>query len=499
MKQIRIFDTTLRDGEQAPGCSMDLAEKLEIALALERMGVDVIEAGFAIASVGDAQAISEVAKVVKHATVASLARATRQDIDAAWEAVRHAAHPRIHTFIATSPTHMEYKLKMSQEEVLKTISVMVAYACSLCPDVEFSAEDASRSEPAFLARAVEAAILAGARTVNIPDTVGYALPEEMGSLITYLRQNVPGIDDVALACHCHNDLGLGVANTLAAAAAGVTQIECTVNGIGERAGNAALEEIVMALHTRKDLLQAECRIDTTKLYPTSRLVYHILGLNAPINKAIVGRNAFAHEAGIHQHGVMANRETYEIMTPESVGLTQNKMVLGKHSGKHAVERVYLQMGYDLNREDMDQLFIRFKALCDRKKTISSQDLEALISHKAEPVQKGYRLDKYTVNSGNVVSASAVVRLLDDDKAVQEVAVGNGPIDAALNAIDKLIQAGEHTLVDYTIQTISEGKDAQGEAILKISYPGGTVTGRGLSTDVVEASLLAYVNAMNKLL
>ena len=499
MKQIRIFDTTLRDGEQAPGCSMDLAEKLEIALALEKMGVDVIEAGFAIASKGDAQAISEVAKVIKHCTVASLARATKPDIDAAWEAVRHAAHPRIHTFLATSPTHMEYKLKMSQEEVLKTISTMVAYACSLCPDVEFSAEDASRSEPVFLAKAVEAAILAGAKTINIPDTVGYALPEELGSLITYLLQNVPGIEGVDLACHCHNDLGLGVANTLAAVAAGVTQIECTVNGIGERAGNAALEEIVMALHTRKDLLQADCRIDTTKLYPTSRLVYHILGLSAPINKAIVGRNAFAHEAGIHQHGVMANRETYEIMTPESVGLTQNKMVLGKHSGKHAVERVYHQMGYELSQEELDQLFIRFKALCDRKKVISSQDLEALISHKAEPVQKGYKLDKYTVNSGNVVSASAVVQLFDGDKIVQEVAVGNGPIDAALNAIDKLMPAGEHTLVDYAIQTISEGKDAQGEAILKISYPGGTVTGRGLSTDVVEASLLAYVNAMNKLL
>jgi 2-isopropylmalate synthase len=499
MRQIRIFDTTLRDGEQAPGCSMDLAEKLEIALALEKMGVDVIEAGFAIASKGDAQAISEVARVIKHCTVASLARATKQDIDAAWDAVRHAAHPRIHTFLATSPTHMEYKLKMSQEEVLKTISTMVTYACSLCPDVEFSAEDASRSEPVFLAKAVEAAILAGAKTINIPDTVGYAMPEELGSLITFLRKNVPGIEGVDLACHCHNDLGLGVANTLAAMAAGVTQIECTVNGIGERAGNAALEEIVMALHTRKDLLQAECRIDTTKLYPTSRLVYHILGLNAPINKAIVGRNAFAHEAGIHQHGVMANRETYEIMTPESVGLTQNKMVLGKHSGKHAVERVYHQMGYELSQEEMDQLFIRFKALCDRKKTISSQDLEALISHKAEPVQKGYKLDKYTVNSGNVVSASAVVRLFDGEKTVQEIAVGNGPIDAALNAIDKLMPAGEHTLVDYAIQTISEGKDAQGEAILKISYPGGTVTGRGLSTDVVEASLLAYVNAMNKLL
>ncbi len=499
MKTIKFFDTTLRDGEQAPGCSMDLAEKLEIALALEKMGVDVIEAGFAIASKGDAQSVAEVAKVIKHSTVASLARATKGDIDAAWEAVKGARHPRIHTFLATSPTHMEYKLKMSEDKVLQTISEMVAYARSLCPDVEFSAEDATRSELPFLAKAVSAAIQAGASTINLPDTVGYALPHEMSRMIDYIYAHVPEAKDVTLATHCHNDLGLAVANTLAAIQSGVTQVECTINGIGERAGNAALEEIAMAIHTRKDELQADFRLDTTKLYPTSRLVYHILGLSAPINKAIVGRNAFAHEAGIHQHGVMANRETYEIMTPESVGLTQNKMVLGKHSGKHAVEAAFQQLGYEVSKEEMEQLFVRFKELCDRKKTVSTQDLEALVSHKGDPVQKGYRLDKYTVNSGNAVSASAVVRLRNGDEVIEEVAVGNGPIDAALKAIDKIMPVGEHALMDYAIQTISEGKDAQGEAVLKITQGDSTVTGRGLSTDVVEASLLAYVNGMNKLL
>lgn len=499
MKTIKFFDTTLRDGEQAPGCSMDLGEKLEIALALEKMGVDVIEAGFAIASPGDAQAVAEVARAVRHSTVASLARATKGDIDAAWQAVRGARHPRIHTFLATSPTHMAYKLRMSEDRVLAAIRQMVAYARSLCEDVEFSAEDATRSELPFLARAVEAAIEAGAGTINLPDTVGYALPEEMRRMVEYVLEAVPAARNVTLATHCHNDLGLAVANTLAAVQSGVTQVECTLNGIGERAGNAALEEIAMALHTRRDLLGADFRLDTTKLYPASRLVYHILGLSAPINKAVVGRNAFSHEAGIHQHGVMAHRETYEIMTPESVGLRQNKLVLGKHSGRHAVEDALRQLGHEVDQDELAQLFDRFKELCDRKKTVSLKDLEALISHKGLPAQKGYRLDKFTVNSGNAVSASAVVRLVCGDQMIEEVAAGNGPIEAALKAIDKIMPVGDHALVDYAIQTISEGSDAQGEAILRISQGENTVTGRGLSTDVVEASVLAYVNGMNKLL
>ena len=499
MKKIKVFDTTLRDGEQAPGCSMDLHEKIEIALALERMGVDVIEAGFAIASKGDFESVSRVSQAVKNSTIASLSRATTKDIDTSWEAVKHAKSPRIHLFLATSPTHMEYKLKMSPGRVLETIAEMVAYARNLCGDVEFSAEDATRSDLPFLAKAVQAAVNAGASTINLPDTVGYSTPDEMRRMVRYMYQHVDGADKVDFATHCHNDLGMAVANTLAAVEEGVTQVECTVNGIGERAGNAALEELVMALHTRRDHYQADCRIDTTRLYPTSRLVYHILGLTPPINKAIVGRNAFAHESGIHQHGVMAHRETYEIMQPQTIGLTQNKMVLGKHSGKHALEDAFAQLGYEVSKEEMEQLFVRFKELCDRKKQISTSDLEALISHKDETQRKGYRLERFSVHSGNSVSASAVVRLHNGEEVIEEVAVGNGPIDAALNAIDKMMPVPEHSLEDYSIQTISEGKDAQGEAVLKIKCGEETVTGRGLSTDVVEASVLAYVNGMNKLL
>lgn len=498
MKKIKIFDTTLRDGEQAPGCSMDLNEKLEIAQALEKMGVDVIEAGFAIASRGDFESVSAIAKTVKKCRVASLARATKADIDAAWQAVRSAEAPRIHTFLATSPTHMQYKLKMTADMVLETVANMVAYAKSFCPDVEFSAEDAMRSDPAFLARVVDAAIRAGAAVINIPDTVGYATPREMSEMIAYLMKNVPDIEKAELSVHCHNDLGLAVANTLAAVEAGVTQVECTVNGLGERAGNAALEEIVMAFHTRKNFFGCECGVDTTRIFPASRMIYNIIGVNAPLNKAIVGKNAFAHEAGIHQHGVMANRETYEIMTPESIGLTHNKMILGKHSGRHAVESALKLLGHEFEKEEMDQLFVRFKDLCDRKKTISNSDLEALAAHRPAEIGGGYRLDRFTVNSGNYVSSSAVVRLALGEVKTEDVAVGNGPIDAAFNAIDKIMPVGEHSLEDYAIQTVSEGKDAQGEAIVRILCGGQTVTGRGLSTDIVEASLLAYVSGMNKL-
>ncbi|MEA5014385.1 MAG: 2-isopropylmalate synthase [Candidatus Limiplasma sp.] len=500
MKQVKIFDTTLRDGEQAPGCSMDLAEKIEIAQGLERMKVDVIEAGFAIASQGDFEAVQTVARMLKNCTVASLSRATQKDIDAAWNAVKEAKSPLIHTFLATSPTHMQYKLKMSEQEVLEAISSMVAYARNLCPQVEFSAEDATRSDPAFLAKAVDAAIRAGACIINIPDTVGYAMPTEMAELMKYLQKNVENIDSVTLSVHCHNDLGLGVANSLAAVGAGATQVECTINGIGERAGNAALEELVMAMHTRKDLYPFECGVDTTRISPMSRLVYNILGVNAPMNKAVVGQNAFAHEAGIHQHGVMANRSTYEIMTPESIGLMQNRMVLGKHSGRHAVEERLNALGYQLGKEELDQLFARFKDLCDRKKVISDYDLDALAVHRLSDTGAGtgYRLERFTVNSGNYVTSNAVVSVLHDGERTEEVALGDGPIDAAFNAVDKLIPAPPHSLEDYVIQTISEGKDAPGEAMVKIRCGEKGVTGRGLSTDVVEASILAYINGMNKL-
>ncbi len=500
MQQVRIFDTTLRDGEQAPGCSMDLAEKIEIAQALERMKVDVIEAGFAIASQGDFESVRAIARTLMNTTVASLSRATPKDIDTAWEAVKEAKSPLIHTFLATSPTHMQYKLKMSEEEVLETISKMVRYARNLSPEVEFSAEDAMRSNPAFLAKAVDAALRAGAQVINIPDTVGYATPTEMAEMIGYLKKNVENIDTITLSVHCHNDLGLAVANSLAAVQAGARQVECTVNGIGERAGNAALEELAMAIHTRPDLYPVTCGIDTTRISPTSRLVYSIIGQNAPINKAVVGQNAFAHEAGIHQHGVMANRATYEIMTPESVGLMQNRMVLGKHSGRHAVEERLSALGYVLEKPELDKLFKRFKELSDRKKVITDYDLEALAVHRLsnESAKSGFKLERFTVNSGNYVTSNAVVSVLHDGERFEEVAMGDGPIDAAFNAVDKLIEAPEHSLEDYAIQTISEGKDAQGEAIVKIRCGERVVTGRGLSTDVVEASILAYINGMNKL-
>jgi 2-isopropylmalate synthase len=395
---------------------------------------------------------------------------------------------------------MEYKLRMTGDEVLEAISEMVAYARNLCPQVEFSAEDAMRSEPTFLAKAVDAAIRAGAQIINIPDTVGYTTPAEMGAMITYLKQNVNNIDNVTLSVHCHNDLGMAVSNSLAAVSAGARQVECTINGIGERAGNAALEELVMAMHTRPDLYPMQCRIDTTRIAPTSRLVYSILGVNAPINKAVVGQNAFAHEAGIHQHGVMANRATYEIMTPESIGLRQNQMVPGKHSGHHAIEERLNTLGYTLSKDEFKQLYEQFKALCDRKKVITDKDLEALVLHRhtQSTLANNYQLERFTVNSGNHSTSNAVISVLRDGQRTEEVALGDGPIDAAFNAVDKLIPAPEHSLEDYNIQTISEGKDAQGEAIVKIRCGDRVVTGRGLSTDILEASILAYINGMNKL-
>jgi 2-isopropylmalate synthase len=498
-EKVKFFDTTLRDGEQAPGCSMSLHEKLEIARALEKMGVDVIEAGFPVISPGDFESVQKIAQVIKRASVAGLARATKKDIDAAWDALKDAVAPRIHVFIATSPVHMEFKLKKSPDEVLEIISEMVSYAKSKCEDIEFSAEDATRSESAFLAKAVETAIRAGATTINIPDTVGYTTSAEMAELIRYLKDNVPGIDRVALSIHCHNDLGMAVANSLAAVAAGATQVEGTINGIGERAGNAALEEVAMAICTRPDRYPVSVGIDTTQIYATSRLVYNILGMVAPINKPIVGGNAFAHEAGIHQHGVLANRATYEIMTPQSVGLVQNKMVLGKHSGRHAVENRLAELGYALSADELNDLFDRFKVLADKKSQITDMDLIALVSHKIVQTQGTYALDRFTVNSGNYVTSSAVVRLRRGDELIEEVCLGDGPIDAAFNAVDKIMKITQpHYLDDYAIHTVSEGKDAQGEAMVRIQCGDRSVVGRGLSTDVIEASILAYVAGMNKL-
>lgn len=500
MKQIKIFDTTLRDGEQAPSCSMHLDEKIEIALALERLKVDVMEAGFAVISEGDFNSVKSIADIVKDSQVASLARAVKRDIDYAYEALKGAAAPRIHTFLATSPIHMQYKLKMSEDRVLETIKEMVGYAKGYISDIEFSAEDATRSERPFLAKAIRTAIAAGATVVNIPDTVGYTTPMEMADLIKYLMENVDNIDKATISVHCHNDLGMGVANSLAAVGAGATQIECTVNGLGERAGNAALEEIVMAINTRKQFFDGITRVDTTQIYRTSKLVYNILGLYAPINKAIVGVNAFAHEAGIHQHGVLANRETYEIMTPESIGLVKNNMVFGKHSGKHAIEKRLNELGHTITKEEMEIFFSKFKQLADKKKSINDLDLEALLGHKGkEIVTTGYRLDNFTVNTGNYITTSAVVKLKANDKVYEEVAIGDGPISAAYKAIDKIIKAPEHSLEDYAIHSVTEGNDALGEVIVKIKCRDSITTGRGLSTDIIEASLLAYINGMNKII
>ncbi len=499
MRKIKIFDTTLRDGEQAPSCSMHLNEKIEIALALERLRVDVIEAGFAIASKGDFESIQKISEVIKNSTICSLARAVPKDIDAAYEALRGAKSARIHTFLATSPIHMQYKLKMSPEKVLNTISEMVRYAKKYLPEVEFSAEDAMRSEKEFLARALEAAIAAGATVVNVPDTVGYTTPTEMVAMLKYLQNNVRGIENVTISVHCHNDLGLGVANSLAAVLAGAGQVECTINGLGERAGNAALEEVVMGITTRKDFYNCETNIDTTQIYRSSRLVYNLLGLPAPINKAIVGANAFAHEAGIHQHGMLANRETYEIMTPQSIGLLKNAMVFGKHSGRHAVESRLVELGYQLSKEDVDELFERFKQLADKKKTITDQDLEALAGRKFLGDTGAFKLDRFTVSCGNYVTSSAVIRLSHNDELLEEVAIGDGPVDAAYKAIDKMIPAPPHILDDYSIFSVTEGNDALGEVIVKIKCGDKNVIGRGLSTDIIEASIMAYINGLNRLL
>ena len=496
MATIKIFDTTLRDGEQSPGCSMNLQEKIEVAKQLEKLGVDVIEAGFAIASPGDFVSVKTIAETVKNATVASLSRALKKDIDRAYEAVKSAVSPRIHTFLATSPIHMEYKLKMKPEDVLKQAEEMVRYAKSLCSDVEFSAEDASRSEPEFLYRVFEAVIKAGATCINVPDTVGYAMPEEFFELVRGIKENVRGIEKVDLSVHCHNDLGLGVANTLAAIRAGATQAEGTINGIGERAGNAALEEIVMGLSTRQDLYGYTTNINTKQIYNASRLISAITGVSVQPNKAIVGANAFAHEAGIHQHGVLANKATYEIMTPESIGLPENVIVLGKHSGKHAFAERLKTLGYAMDDTHIEAAFEKFKELADRKKDVSDLDLRALVEVDTFDIPNEYEFDTFVINSGNRMTATAVVKLQHEGNTMEEAATGDGPVDAAFNAVERCI-GDSFTLEDYIVRSVTGGKDAQGEVIVKLDKNGKKARGRGLSTDVVEASVKAYVDAINK--
>lgn len=501
MNQIKIFDTTLRDGEQSPGCSMNLKEKIEVARCLERLKVDVIEAGFAISSPGDFESVQTIARTVKDCSVASLARATAKDIDCAWEAVRDAVDPRIHLFIATSPLHMEYKLKMTPEQVLERTAAMVAHARKYTSNVEFSCEDATRSDTDFLIRVVGAAIRNGASVINLPDTVGYTTPAEMRALIEAVMGNVPDADKVEFSVHCHNDLGMAVANSLAGVLGGARQIECTINGLGERAGNTALEEVVMAMHTRPDIYESTCcNIDTTQIFRASKTVYNIIGQTAPLNKPIVGVNAFRHESGIHQHGVLANRKTYEVLTPEAVGIRTDNIVLGKHSGKHALQARLKDMGYDLNEQDLQECFEEFKVLCDKKKDVTDQDLVAIVTHSATEDEEvdGYKLSWYEVHTSNMTTSTAVVRLELDGQQFEAFCSGDGPVDAAFEAIDQIIRPVEHTFDLYRINSTSPGKETMGDVSVKLSCDNRTFSGRGLHTDILEASVRAYISAMNKL-
>ncbi|MBI4278769.1 MAG: 2-isopropylmalate synthase [Armatimonadetes bacterium] len=496
--RVFIFDTTLRDGEQSPGFSMNAQEKLEMARQLARLRVDVIEAGFPISSPGDLEAAQLVAREVEGPAIAGLARANRKDIEAAWEGVRMAERPRIHTFIATSPIHMQKKLRMTPEQVLEAAVDAVRFARSLTDDVEFSAEDATRSDVEFLCRIFEAAVKAGATTINVPDTVGYATPEEFGNLIRTLMERVPGMDKVIVSVHCHNDLGLATANTLAGLRAGARQVEGTINGIGERAGNVALEEVIMALQTRRDGLGLATHADATQIYRTSRLLCAITGIEVQPNKAIVGENAFAHEAGIHQHGVLADRATYEIMTPESIGLPTNKLVMGKHSGRHAFRKVLDDLGYKLTEEEVNRAFSRFKQLADRKKRVEVDDIMALVEEEVSAPPDIYRLEHFHVATGTGLVPVATVVLNRGEQTHTAVSNGDGPVDALFAAINKIVGLSPQ-LVDYTIRAVTGGSDALGESITKIREGNNLAVGRGNSTDILEASVRAYLAAINKLL
>ena len=497
MDRIIIFDTTLRDGEQSPGASMNAAEKLRLASMLELLGVDAIEAGFPAASPGDFEAVRLVAGKIQRAQVTALARASKEDIDSAWGSIKEAAHPRIHTFIATSDIHLEHKLKMSRDEVIQAAVQAVQYAKSFTDNVEFSAEDGSRSDRDFLCRMFEAAIEAGATTVNLPDTVGYAMPDEFGQLIAYVREHTPNIHRAVLSIHCHNDLGLATANTLAGLKAGARQAEVTINGIGERAGNTSLEEIVMGLYTRRDHLGLETGINTREIFPASRLVSMVTGMVVQPNKAVVGANAFAHEAGIHQDGVLKHRMTYEIMEPGIVGLTSNRLVLGKHSGRHAFRQRLTEMGYELEEGDLNRVFEKFKELADKRKEILDEDIEVLIAEEILRVPDIYKLDYLNVVAGTVAVPTATVKLQIDGKEAQSAGFGVGPIDATFNTIAKMTKT-RSKLVRFSVNAISGGTDAQGEVTVRLQENGLVVLGKGADPDIFTASAKAYVNGLNRL-
>jgi len=496
--RIIIFDTTLRDGEQSPGASMTHEEKLQVAELLDEMGVDVIEAGFPIASNGDFQAVAEIAKIVKRAVVCGLARANPKDIDRAGEALRGAERARIHTFIGTSPLHRQFQLQMSQDQVHEAVTASVTRARGFTDDVEWSAMDATRTEHDFLCRCVEAAIKAGATTINIPDTVGYALPSEFHDLIAMLIERVPGADGVIFSTHCHNDLGLATANSLAGAMAGARQIECTINGLGERAGNAALEEVVMAINTRRDRLPFWTGIDTTLITRASKLVSAVTAFPVQYNKAIVGKNAFAHESGIHQDGVLKNAQTYEIMTPESVGLRESALVMGKHSGRHAFREKLKELGYELGENAFEDAFQRMKDLADRKKHIYDEDIEAIVDQEVANAHDAIRVLSLTVIAGTGGPQKATITLDVNGRHHTAEAHGDGPVDAVFKAI-KAIVPHEARLPLYQVHAVTEGTDAQAEVSVRLEEAGKTVTGRGADTDTLVASARAYVSALNKLL
>ncbi len=499
-RMIRIFDTTLRDGEQSPGASMNLDEKVKIAHALVDLGVDVIEAGFPIASPGDFEAVQEVANSVRGSSVCGLARCNDQDIDRAWEALKGAEHPRIHVFLATSAIHRQFKLKMSPEQILERAVAGVRRAVGYCDDVEFSPEDAARTEIDFLCQVVEAAIDAGATTVNIPDTVGYAVPAQMGRVIATLKQRVPNIDQAIISVHCHNDLGLAVANSLAAIENGAGQVECTINGIGERAGNCALEEVVMALRTRNDYYQADTRVNSRRLVPTSRLVAAITGLSVQRNKAIVGRNAFAHEAGIHQDGMLKERTTYEIMRPEDVGFSRTELVLGKHSGRAALADRARALGFHLTGEQLQTVFEEFKRLADKKKEIYDGDIAALVKktmHGASTTDE-WQLERFRVTSGTGEQPQVELTLKrGDQQYATQLAAGDGPVDAAFLATEQLTGV-KMICKDFQVRSATLGRDAQGDVTVEVEHQGQTYRGRGVSTDTVEATVLAILNAVNRI-
>jgi 2-isopropylmalate synthase len=500
MEMVRIFDTTLRDGEQSPGATLTLSEKLEIARHLDAMGVDIIEAGFPVSSQGDFESVRAIAAEITRSTVCGLARSTPKDIERAGEAIKHAKKSRIHIFCATSKIHRDHKLRKGKEEIMRISVEAIKQARGYTDDVEFSPEDASRTELDFLEEMTQAAVEAGATTINLPDTVGYATPKTYGEIFSHLLKKLPILRErnICLSAHCHDDLGLAVANSLSAVENGARQVECTINGIGERAGNAALEEIVMALRTRSDVYKVGTRIDSTKIYPASRMVSTLTGLVVQRNKAIVGENAFAHESGIHQDGMLKYRETYEIMDPAAVGLSKSSLVLGKHSGRHAFRDRVIQLGYALTDEQIQAGFVKFKALADKKKEVFDEDIEALVDEQLELSSTMWELSSLQVIAGSNTVPTATVTLRDTNgQLIQDASIGDGPVDAIYSAIQRLTGV-KGNLSDYRIRAVTKGRDAMGEVQIEFEHSGRKIRGRGLSTDILEASALAYVAAINRL-